>query len=73
MWRKAVWLLPVGAVVAFLLVRSPDRGHTVPETFPTLDPTEVEGDTTPPGGTELATFGPGASGAPRPCSSRSRG
>jgi peptide-methionine (S)-S-oxide reductase len=60
MWRKAVWLLPVGMIVAFLLVRASDRGFTMPETFPTLDDTDAETDAVPPpGGMELATFGSG--------------
>ncbi|MFO0848249.1 MAG: peptide-methionine (S)-S-oxide reductase MsrA [Gemmataceae bacterium] len=59
MWRKPILLLPVGVIVAVLLTRSTEKRFTMPENFPVLDPTEDEADTTPPGGTELATFGSG--------------
>jgi peptide-methionine (S)-S-oxide reductase len=62
MWRKAIWLLPVGmgaAFLLFLLVRPSDTGFTLPDTFPVLDHAEDENDTPPPGGTEVATFGSG--------------
>lgn len=60
MWCKAIWLLPVGVIVAFLLVRSSDRGFTMPETFPALDDAGAETDAVPPpGGTEPVSFGSG--------------
>jgi peptide-methionine (S)-S-oxide reductase len=60
MWRKAIWLLPVGVVVAVVLTRPADNGFTVPEQFPSPDLAKAEADAVPPaGGTELATFGSG--------------
>jgi peptide-methionine (S)-S-oxide reductase len=59
MWRKAIWLVPVGVIAAFHLVRSCDRGFTTPENFPAFDGTDEEADPTPPGDTQLATFGSG--------------
>lgn len=61
MWRKAIWLLPVGMVVAFLLLQKGDHGSDVPERFPAFTPTpEDDAEQDPPSGDpELATFGSG--------------
>lgn len=62
MWRNAIWLLPVGLSVAFLMFllnQGSDKGFHMPEHFPTLDRTGDEAATPPPGGTALATFGSG--------------
>jgi peptide-methionine (S)-S-oxide reductase len=66
MWRKAIWVVPLAAVVIGVSVAPLFRGggagseHSpAPEPFPVLDPDEVTDPAAPAGGTELATFGSG--------------
>jgi peptide-methionine (S)-S-oxide reductase len=63
MWRKAIWIVPLAAVVIGLSVAPLFRGgagseHSpTPEPFPVPDPDQ--GADAAAGGTELATFGSG--------------